>query len=221
MAGTDWYAVLGVGRTASQAQIARAFRRLAFRWHPDRNADHPELAHRQFLLVHRAYEVLKDPSLRREFDFTQGDRSPAARPPAPPARARGAPAARPRPGAPAPAERPRSARTWLSRAAWLPLSLVIRLVSFVVLLLVGPIAERLARHELDRKVPKLVDFLFPIGRLSFVCGIVLIVLQRTWRPLASPAFAIGLVVLGVLIFVIERIALASVWAFGRGRGPRG
>ena len=45
----DHYAVLGVGRTASQAQIARAFRRLAFRWHPDRNQSQPDLAHHQFL----------------------------------------------------------------------------------------------------------------------------------------------------------------------------
>jgi DnaJ domain len=217
MRSPDWYAVLGVGRTASRAQIAKAFRKLAFRWHPDRNANNQDLAHRHFLLVHQAYEVLHDPVKRLEFDAeTAPPAAEPAAPFAPPVRRGEAREAAPW----SEVDRRRSFRSVLSRVAWFPLGLLIRLLSFVFLLLVGPFAERLARNELDRKAPALVDYLFPVGRTALVAGIVLLIVQRSWQPLASPVFAIILIGVGVLIFVIERIALASVWAFGRGGRPK-
>jgi hypothetical protein len=208
MTAPDWYAVLGVGRTASRAQIARAFRKLAFRWHPDRNAGNPELAHRQFLLVQRAYEVLGDPESRRDYDARSAPEGAAK--PAPPPRAAG----------PAGSRGPHPALAILSRAAWLPLAALIKTASFLLLLVLGPLAERLARTELNRRAPALVDTFFPIGRLALLAGIALVVVEKSWRPVASPRFAIVLLLAGALIFVIERIALASVWAFGGGRRPK-
>jgi hypothetical protein len=224
MASPDWYAVLGVGRTASHAQIARAFRRLAFRWHPDRNLTQPELAHRQFLLVHQAYEVLTDPLRRRAFDATHGPplrrgAAPAAGPPADARQKRAAPA--PRPAAPRAAEPPAPLpHRVVSQAAWLLLGFAIKIVGFVTLLLVGSVAEKLAREDLQRKAPALTDFVFPIGRTLLVGGIVLLVVARFWLPFVSPRFAIVLIVVGVVTFAIERLALATVWAFGRGRRPK-
>lgn len=53
----DPHAVLGVGREAGPDEVARAFRALAKRWHPDRNAG-PEAA-QQMLRINEAYELLK------------------------------------------------------------------------------------------------------------------------------------------------------------------
>ena len=64
---TDYYAVLGVRRDASQEEIKRAYRRLARELHPDVNAD-PH-AEERFKEVGRAYEVLSDPEKRQVHDL--------------------------------------------------------------------------------------------------------------------------------------------------------
>ncbi|HVL53715.1 MAG TPA: J domain-containing protein, partial [Vitreimonas sp.] len=56
----DHYAILGVPRTATRAQIRAAFRRLARQHHPDSNATVPD-TDRQFRRIARAWEVLGDP----------------------------------------------------------------------------------------------------------------------------------------------------------------
>lgn len=63
----DHYAVLGVARTATQAQIRTAYRRLARALHPDRNPGDPA-AERRFKRVGRAYEVVGDPTRRAAYD---------------------------------------------------------------------------------------------------------------------------------------------------------
>ena len=63
---TDPYDVLGVASNADDADIRQAFRRLAARWHPDRNPA-PEAAAR-FRDAQRAYELLSDPERRRAHD---------------------------------------------------------------------------------------------------------------------------------------------------------
>src|SRR4029077_479789 len=63
----DLYAVLGVGRDASDDDIKRAYRRLARELHPDVNAD-PE-AERRFKEVTAAYQTLSDPARRRQYDL--------------------------------------------------------------------------------------------------------------------------------------------------------
>uniref|UniRef100_A0A1A8L602 DnaJ homolog subfamily C member 25 n=2 Tax=Nothobranchius pienaari TaxID=704102 RepID=A0A1A8L602_9TELE len=67
------YDVLGVTREASKAEIARAYRQLARRYHPDRyRPEEPgeeEFAHNKFLLIATAYETLKDEDSRRDYDY--------------------------------------------------------------------------------------------------------------------------------------------------------
>ncbi len=62
----DYYDVLGVDRSASEAEIKRAFRKLAFKYHPDRNRE--DGAEEKFKEVNEAYEVLCDPDKRAAYD---------------------------------------------------------------------------------------------------------------------------------------------------------
>lgn len=64
---SDYYAVLGVPRDASQDDIKKAFRRLARESHPDANPDDPT-AEARFREIAEAYEVLSDPERRRRHD---------------------------------------------------------------------------------------------------------------------------------------------------------
>ena len=61
------YDLLGLSRDASEAQVRRAYRRLARRWHPDLNPGNAEAA-RQYAAITEAFEILVDPVRRRTFD---------------------------------------------------------------------------------------------------------------------------------------------------------
>jgi DnaJ-class molecular chaperone len=61
------YDILGVPRTASEAEIKKAFRKAAKAHHPDRNASDPK-AKDKFAEVNAAYEILGDPGKRAQFD---------------------------------------------------------------------------------------------------------------------------------------------------------
>jgi len=67
MAERDYYEVLGVDHSASEAEIKKAFRRLARELHPDVN-DHDPDAEEKFKAAAEAYEVLSDPERRRTYD---------------------------------------------------------------------------------------------------------------------------------------------------------
>ncbi|NJD28099.1 MAG: molecular chaperone DnaJ [Chloroflexi bacterium] len=67
MAIRDYYEVLGVERGASDADIKKAFRRLAQQWHPDVNQD--EAASQRFKEISEAYQVLSDPERRQRYDL--------------------------------------------------------------------------------------------------------------------------------------------------------
>ena len=62
----DYYEVLGLERTASDDDIKRAFKRLAIKYHPDRNKD-PD-AGEKFQEINEAYQVLSDPAKRQAYD---------------------------------------------------------------------------------------------------------------------------------------------------------
>src|SRR5690606_14024031 len=67
MAKRDYYTVLGVARDATEADIKKAYRRLAMKLHPDRNPGDQQ-AEEQFKEVKEAYEVLTDPQKRATYD---------------------------------------------------------------------------------------------------------------------------------------------------------
>ena len=66
--GEDYYKLLGVQRSASKAEIRRAFKKLSLKYHPDKNKDNPEKAKAKFIKIANAYEVLNDDKLRKIYD---------------------------------------------------------------------------------------------------------------------------------------------------------
>ncbi len=64
----DYYKILGVSRNATQEEIKQAYRKLALKWHPDRNPDNRKEAEEKFKEISEAYEVLSDPEKRKIYD---------------------------------------------------------------------------------------------------------------------------------------------------------
>ena len=67
MAQRDYYEVLGVSQTASGPELKKAFKKLAMKYHPDRNPDDPQ-ADTKFKEAAEAYEVLSDPGKKSTYD---------------------------------------------------------------------------------------------------------------------------------------------------------
>jgi molecular chaperone DnaJ len=63
----DYYEVLGVGRNASEEEVKRAYRKLAVKFHPDKNPDDPH-AEEKFKELGEAYDVLMDPEKRSAYN---------------------------------------------------------------------------------------------------------------------------------------------------------
>ena len=63
----DYYEVLGVSKTASDAEIKAAYKKMAIKYHPDRNPDNKE-AEEKFKEAAEAYDVLRDPEKRKRYD---------------------------------------------------------------------------------------------------------------------------------------------------------
>lgn len=65
----DCYKVLGVSKTASTEDIKKAYKKLARKWHPDKNPANQEEATRKFKQVSEAYQILVDENKRRIYDL--------------------------------------------------------------------------------------------------------------------------------------------------------
>src|SRR5690606_7929141 len=63
----DYYEILGVNRDASDDEIKKAYRKLAMKYHPDRNPDNPK-AEESFKEAKEAYEILSDAQKRAAYD---------------------------------------------------------------------------------------------------------------------------------------------------------
>ena len=64
----DYYEVLGVDKSADEKEIKRAYKKLARKYHPDLNPDNPKEAEEKFKEINEAYDVLKDPKKRAQYD---------------------------------------------------------------------------------------------------------------------------------------------------------
>ncbi len=65
----DFYQTLGVNRDASQQEIKKAFRHLAFRYHPDHNPDNPKQAGEKFKEINEAFEIIGDEDMRHPYNY--------------------------------------------------------------------------------------------------------------------------------------------------------
>ena len=67
MSQRDYYEVLGVSRSASNTELKKAFKKLAMKYHPDRNPDDPA-ADEKFKEAAEAYEILSDAEKKSAYD---------------------------------------------------------------------------------------------------------------------------------------------------------
>lgn len=67
MSKRDFYEILGVSRDASDAELKKAYRKLAIKYHPDKNPDDKE-AEEKFKEAAEAYEVLSNADKRAKYD---------------------------------------------------------------------------------------------------------------------------------------------------------
>jgi molecular chaperone DnaJ len=68
MSKRDYYEILGLNKNAAAEEIKRAYRRLALKYHPDRNPENHKEAEEKFKEICEAYEILSDPQKRQTYD---------------------------------------------------------------------------------------------------------------------------------------------------------
>ena len=68
LSSSDYYKILGVDRNVSETELKKAYRKLALKWHPDKNQDKKELSSNNFKKIGEAYEVLSDPEKRKIYN---------------------------------------------------------------------------------------------------------------------------------------------------------
>ncbi|KAM7254686.1 hypothetical protein ACFE04_019927 [Oxalis oulophora] len=66
--GVDYYKVLGVDKSAKEDDLKKAYRKLAMKWHPDKNPNNKKQAEAKFKEISEAYDVLSDPDKKAIYD---------------------------------------------------------------------------------------------------------------------------------------------------------
>jgi DnaJ-class molecular chaperone len=66
----DYYSILNVPKDASQQDITKAYRKLALKYHPDRNRDNKVESEKKFKQINEAYQVLNDVNKRKQYDYS-------------------------------------------------------------------------------------------------------------------------------------------------------
>jgi DnaJ-class molecular chaperone len=64
----DYYEILGVTKSASESELKSAYRKMALKWHPDKNQNNKEEAETKFKEINEAYQVLSDKQKRQTYD---------------------------------------------------------------------------------------------------------------------------------------------------------
>ena len=65
---TDYYKILGINKQATSQEIKKAYKKLAFKYHPDKNSGNNE-AEEKFKKIAEAYEILSDDKKRQNYDM--------------------------------------------------------------------------------------------------------------------------------------------------------
>ena len=65
----DYYKILGLNKNCSNEDIKKSYKKLALKWHPDRNPKNKKEAEEKFKKISESYQVLSDVKLRREYDL--------------------------------------------------------------------------------------------------------------------------------------------------------
>ena len=68
MSDIDYYQVLEIHRNAFQADIKKAYKKMALKWHPDKNPDNKEEADKRFKEISEAHKILSDKDKRLMYD---------------------------------------------------------------------------------------------------------------------------------------------------------
>lgn len=67
----NYYEILGVPENASADEIRKAYKKLAIKWHPDKNPDNQKEAEEKFKEISEAYSVLSDPQKKQQWEFSR------------------------------------------------------------------------------------------------------------------------------------------------------
>ncbi|AYV78934.1 MAG: putative DnaJ-like protein subfamily B member 1 [Edafosvirus sp.] len=65
----DYYDILGIKKTATEDEIKKAYRKLAIKWHPDKNPNNKQKASEMFKKISEAYQILQDKEKRKMYDM--------------------------------------------------------------------------------------------------------------------------------------------------------